>query len=271
MLLLDFQLSEHQQFHLLVFLKIADQWIQENFQVQYCKFLQFFFLLKSIHSHNCTFAESSQDPSRLVDVSSIYSQSESINNSTHDVEFIDPAIMAVGRGKLQPVTRSTMPFIGSSSLHTSISQATPLSQQARLIDYDSSCQPNHEGTYINYGSMNSTSQTGYLNQDHDSLLPSLFHSSLNESINHQRLSGQYHNATFQRSIQDSVYGNGTTKTRFQPTFWEDWNIIPEVNSTGQQSVNMVGKSAVPHMSLDRVPQSLLEELSRNKVVMKLLM
>ena len=121
--------------------------------------------------------------------------------------------------------------------------------------------------------MNSTSsQDGYLNKDHDSLLPSLFHSSLNESINHQRLPGQYYNATFQRSIQDSVYGNGTTKTRFQPTFWEDWNIIPEVNLTGQQSINdMVGKSAVRHMSLDRVPQSLLEELSQNKVVMKHLM
>ena len=224
-------------------------------------------------THNCTSAESSQYPSRPVAVSSIYSQSESTNTITHDVEFIDPAIMAVGRGKLQSVTRSTMPFIGSSSGQTSVSQTTPLSQQARLIDYDSSCQPNHEGTYINYGSMNSiSSQTGFLNQDHDSLLPSLFHSSLNESINHQRLPGQYHNATFQRGLQDSVYGNGTAKTRFQPTFWEDWNIIPEVNSTGQQSVNdMVGQSAVPHMSLDRVPQSLLEELSRNKVVMKPLM
>jgi hypothetical protein len=72
-------------------------------------------------------------------------------------------------------------------------------------------------------------------------------------------------------MQDSVYGNGTTKVRYQPTEWDDWKRFSEVNSSPHQSVNdAVGRLAMSQMSLDRVLQSRLEELALTKVIEPLL-
>ena len=208
----------------------------------------------------CT--ESSQDPPRSLVASSIYNQLEPTNIGTNDVEFIDPAIMAVGKGKLESGMRSTMHFGSSPALPGFVSQAASMSQQPRLADFDTNYQPSQERSYRSYGSMNSVSQLRFSNQDRSSL-SSFFHSSLND-LNKQTLPGQYRDSmNFQ--LQDSVYGNGTTKTRYQPTEWDDWKRLSEVNSTAHQSVNDVGRFAMSQMSLDRVLQSRYEEFALTKV------
>ena len=210
----------------------------------------------------CT--ESSHDPPRSLVASSIYNQLEPTNIGTNDVEFIDPAIMAVGKGKLESGVRSTMHFGSSPALPGFVSQAAPMSQQPKLADYDANYQTSQERSYRSYGSMNSVSQHRFSNQDRSSL-SSFFQSSLND-LNKQTLPGQYRDSmNFQ--LQDSVYGNGTTKPRYQPTEWDDWKRLSEVNSTAHQSVNdAVGRFTMSQMSLDRrVLQSRYEEFALTKV------
>ncbi|MCO5608188.1 hypothetical protein L7F22_062394 [Adiantum nelumboides] len=213
--------------------------------------------------------ETTQDPPRSLAPTSSFNHLEASNNSA-DVEFIDPAIMAVGKGKLPAGSRTTVPFANNVSLSAFLSQTGPLSQQPRPpVDFETSYQTHQDRPYRNYGSMNSTSHLGYANQELDTSSSSLFHSSFNDAASQSRLMGQYHDALFPHVVmQESVYangGHGTPKLRFQHSSSDDWSRLSEVNTAGQQSVSdAVGRLAMSQISLDRVLQNRLDELSLSK-------
>ncbi|KAI5058417.1 hypothetical protein GOP47_0026587 [Adiantum capillus-veneris] len=213
--------------------------------------------------------EASHDPPRSLAPTSSFNHLEAANNSA-DVEFIDPAIMAVGKGKFPAGSRTAVPLSNSPSLSAFLSQTGPLSQQPRPpLDFESNYQAHQDRSYRNYGSMNSTSHLGYANQDLDTSSSSLFHSSFNDAMSQSRLMGHYHDAVFPNVVmQESVYANGghsAPKLRFQHSSSDDWSRLSEMNAAGQQSVNdAVGRLAMSQISLDRVLQNRLEELSLSK-------
>ncbi|KAH7289817.1 hypothetical protein KP509_30G019900 [Ceratopteris richardii] len=191
-------------------------------------------------------------------------------NGTTDVEFIDPAIMAVGKGKRPTVPQTAATFTSSPSLSAFLSQTSPLSQQIRTCqDFETSFQPQQARSYRGFSSLNQNAHLAYSGQELDTSSSSLFHAPFSDSINQQRLMGQYSDTLLPHlMMQENVYGNGghgTGKLRFQHSSPDDWNRYSELHSTGQPSVNdAVGRLGMSQITLDRVLQNRLDELTLTK-------
>lgn len=209
-----------------------------------------------------------------------YEQFEAFSSS-NDVEFVDPAIMAVGKGKVPAGIKPMATFAGNSPLSGLFSQApslsTSLSPQIRSLDFDSSFQYSQRHLYGNFGSMNSVSPLSVTNQEPaDTSLLSHYPSSFNEGMNPPRLMGQYQDivgsSVSHVGLQEPAgYGNGVLKFRLQPSpsrAWDNWNNLtssPEANTGAHRLVNdAVGRMNVSQMSLERVLQSRFEELALSK-------